>query len=160
MYAYCSFFFHFLSSFSVSSLIAFFTVLRFFFRFCSFHELFFQSFARFKRAFFFFLILNAVLDAKSTQTFIKYRKRKWEKCFCFNFFFQFRSIKCRREAFFSPSQKPHPLPQARLSLTLIHRQRITMNDRAGVTLDRLIEWLKFCGVLDECDKVDDVLIFV
>ena len=55
---------------------------------------------------------------------------------------------------------PHPLPQARLSLTLIHRQHIAVNDRAGIALDRLVEWLKFCGVLDECDEVDDVLIFV
>lgn len=80
------------------------------------------------------------------------------KMFLF-FFFSFDQSNAATKLL-SPSQKPHPLPQARLSLTLIHRQRIAVNDRAGVALDRLVKRLKFCGVLDECDEVDDVLIFV
>lgn len=56
-------------------------------------------------------------------------------------------------------KKPHPFPPLQ-SLTLIHRQHISVNVRACVALDRFVEWLQFRGVFDEREEVDEVLVFV
>lgn len=64
--------------------------------------------------------------------------------------------------FEASSEQAHPLPSACRSLTLVHRQPVSVAvvGSGGVTLNGFVERLKICGVLDECEEVDDVLIFV
>lgn len=85
-----------------------------------------------------------------------------EKMFCFLVSI-IKMLQWIVRSFFSPSQKPHSLPHALLSLTLIHRgERIadTVDDWARIPLDGLVKWLQFCWVFDESEEVNEVLVFV
>lgn len=64
--------------------------------------------------------------------------------------------------FEASSEQAHPLPPACRSLTLVHRQPVpvTVVRGGGIALNGFVERLKICRVLDECEEVDDVLVFV